>query len=371
MLRVSRQTLAAEIQKKRIASTKIGREYRILQSEILRFLGTQEDHQVEPAVSVALIGTETLNVLEDFLLKGGVPSHHVLFEFDLFCNAVVCHDEVRVIADESDLGNNPLIEAFSSFVKPRRFTDLVPETVESRLAEEFENQLRRVLGNNCPYVSQDAVLSRGITDRKRAAGALQEQLNGIVCTDSDLQTARARIRKLLLAWLDQPTRSFSPELHYYLRALLYNSIAISSGWTYLPNLERSALFSIYNIPLARLPILESMEQLVPPIPLSPLRSPIGYVCMDSANLPNAIHRILQSWRDRFSIVREEFLHLNEEIESSTTLAARHKNWTNFQESLVVAFQNMDWSVSSRVEKMITDLVKSFLYTIGSARCGPP
>src|SRR5207247_10163758 len=90
MLRVTRQTLADEIRNGRFPGQKIGREFRILESSVIRFLrGENLEND-----NTAIIGVETLSTIEGFLLRSNPPRQEVLFEFDQFCDAVIFHDEV-------------------------------------------------------------------------------------------------------------------------------------------------------------------------------------------------------------------------------------------------------------------------------------
>src|SRR5439155_21412273 len=86
MLRISRQTLADEIRNGRFPGQKIGREFRILESAVIRFLAGDTVVRTEND-NTAILGVETLSTVEGLLFAGEVPRQEVLVEFDRFCDA--------------------------------------------------------------------------------------------------------------------------------------------------------------------------------------------------------------------------------------------------------------------------------------------
>src|SRR2546426_1147371 len=116
LLRVTRQTLADEIRKGRFPAQKVGREFRILRSAVMEFLNGQSVPRAnDQAESVALIGTDSLTQLQDFMFKGAKPNRVTIAEFNSFCDAVVLHDQVKVIVRDREVGDLPVLNLFSKF----------------------------------------------------------------------------------------------------------------------------------------------------------------------------------------------------------------------------------------------------------------
>ena len=369
LLRVSRQTLSDSIRSGRLTARKVGREYRILQSEVLKFLRGEASVSSHRG-SIAILGTETLNSIEDFFLRGSTPTHQTLFEFEQFASAIICHDDVYVLTDKEETEDLEILEAFSSFIHSRSFHELTKGALPFR--KNLEQQLAVVLGKDHPIVYPEVIISKGISARDRSAGALQEHINRLI-RETDKDQLPTEVRRVLLKWQTDPSESFSVDLNYYLRTFLYNALTISHSWSFLPNFCRAPLLTIFNVQPAASSFLNLMKSLQPQLvdlveawrrdSYLLLRSPIALVCLDQTRTPEHIPNVLLSLRDHFTSIRERFSELEIQISNSGTIGDIYGAVTEFEREMTLSFRQLDWSSDLVWEKHTKQLISRFLETL--------
>lgn len=371
LMRVSRQTLADEIRKGNIPAQRVGREYRILKGEIIKFLQGESPRTLKRD-SVAIIGTETLNSLTDFFLRGKAPTHLSLAEFDWFCDAVVFHEEVWVLVEDDEVVDLPILDAFSSFIQRVSLRKLRSTVDDNSFRLIFERQLRQALGI-AQYISPDQVASRGIAVRDRSAGAIQDQVFQLFC-QYDLPDFVARVRDLFGKLLGGTARdSLRSDLNYFLRTFLYNALAENIRFSFFCNVARSPFLLFFGVNRACVPtyrfithVSRSLGQLLDAKDYAMqrqntvVRSPAAYYVLSSAATSGKLPAVLLSLRDELSGLRECFREIEDRIRSANDLEEINSAFQSFEDELSTARNSLDWNTDSRAIRFTKSLLPTFL-----------
>jgi len=378
MLRVSRQTLADEINRGHIPGQKIGREFRILESSVLQYLqGRSVDRDTD---NVAVLGVETLSSVEALLFHKAVPTAETLVEFDNFCDAVAFHDKIYVAAEGADFAQLPVLDAFSSFISARSLSDLRASLDDSLFRDTLARRINEAIGG-VSYISPDRIASRGIELRDRTAGILQERFFQILI-QFQTNDLRPEIAKLFRDRLNgPPSDSQHPDVNYFLRAFLYDAVAEIQGWSYIPNFTRSVLLQVLGQRPQRTRLFQFMSDVSQTMcemfdsrerqrqrRWTAPRSSAAYVLFNRAQQPDRFADLLLQVRDELGDLRKLFADLLGSIRAADDISGMRAAIGRRAAELQAMTEHAEFSDDTNTERFVSGLLAGFFSSINvSAR----